>query len=98
MIKYQNLCELKVQPQPCHTCPFEGKEPVQLDPVRYNYFIKKLAGESQHLCHSVDNKMICRGGRNIQLRILYAMGLIDKPTDECFDEAIQKYCKDINEI
>jgi hypothetical protein len=98
MIKNQDLSKFTVQPHPCHSCPFEGKDPVKLDPDRYTYFVGKLAGEGQHLCHSVKNKMICRGGRNLQLRILCSMGLLYEPTDECFDEAIEKYGKNRNEV
>ena len=79
-----------VQQKPCLTCPFEGKKPVQLSSERYQYFIDNLAGKGQHFCHSADNKAICRGGRNIQLRILCALKLLDEPTDECFDEALNQ--------
>jgi len=79
-----------VQEKPCKTCPFEGENPVPIVPERYSAFIENLAGEGQHLCHSLDNKAICRGARNIQLRILKAMGMLDEPTDEAFNQAINE--------
>jgi hypothetical protein len=79
-----------VQPKPCKTCPYEGEKPVQLSPDRYYYFINNLAGNGQHLCHSLNNQAICRGGRNIQLRMLCAMGLLDEPTDEAFNQALNQ--------
>ena len=90
---YTDLSKFNVQVEPCRTCPFEGKNPIQLESERYSELIKNLAGEGQHLCHSVNNKMICRGGRNIQLRLLCASGLLKKPTDECFNDAVNKYTK-----
>lgn len=83
-----------VQATPCKTCPFEGKQPVKLTPDRYHYFIENLAGNGQHLCHSKNNKAICRGGRNIQLRILCAMGLLDKATDEAFEQAMNQVLRE----
>ena len=86
-----------VQDKPCKTCPFEGETPIQLAPERYVYFINNLAGNGQHLCHSVKDKAICRGGRNIQLRMLCAMNLISEPTDEAFNEAMEKAIGHIDE-
>jgi|SanBayMetagenome_1026888.scaffolds.fasta_scaffold66060_1 hypothetical protein len=86
----KDLRTYPVQEKPCKTCPFEGENPVQLCPNRYKGFIENLAGQGQHLCHSVDNEAICRGGRNIQLRILCAMGMLTEPTDEAFDQAIEE--------
>lgn len=79
-----------VQQKPCKTCPFEGEKPLPIMPERYSGFIDNLAGKGQHLCHSAGNKAICRGGRNIQLRILCAMGMLDHPTDDEFEKAINE--------
>lgn len=85
-----NLRNISVQINPCKTCPFEGKEPLQLSPERYHELIENLLGNGQHFCHSVNNKMICRGGRNIQLRWLCAIKALPEPTDEAFNEAIDE--------
>lgn len=77
----------QVQVKPCRSCPFEGEEPIALSPesrIRYTENLVNLQG--QHFCHSVNNEMICRGGRNLQLRALCAYRLIDKPTDEAFEK------------
>ena len=84
-----------VQPKPCKTCPFEGETPIQLSPERYHYFINNLAGNGQHLCHSKNNKAICRGARNIQLRMLCAMGLLDNSTDEEFNKKMNEIIGEI---
>jgi len=79
-----------VQEKPCKTCPFEGENPVQLHPSRYKELIENLTGQGQHLCHSIDNKAICRGGRNIQLRFLCAIGILTEATDKAFDQAMEE--------
>ncbi|MFB2981306.1 hypothetical protein [Microseira sp. BLCC-F43] len=92
----KDLRTYPVQPKPCKTCPFEGEEPVELTPRRYEYFINNLCGKGQHLCHSANNKAICRGGRNIQLRWLCAIGAIPEPTDEAFNAAINEVMSKVN--
>ena len=79
-----------VQEKPCYTCPFEGKKPLQLAPESYARYIQNLIGEGQHICHSSGSTRICRGGRNLQLRIFCAKGLLSEPTDEAFNKAIDE--------
>jgi hypothetical protein len=43
--------------------------------------------QSQHLCHSANNKKICRGGRNLMLRVMCIWGFITEPTDEAYGKA-----------
>ena len=88
--KPKDLRTYPVQPKPCKSCPFEGERPVEVSPERHQYFIDNLCGKGQHLCHSAANKMICRGGRNIQLRWLCAVGMIPEPTDEAFNAAMNE--------
>jgi hypothetical protein len=88
MKRKRDLSAYKVPAHPCHSCPFAGKKPVELAPERLKYYIEQLLnGGSQHICHSA-KKTICRGGRTIQLRWFYLLGLITEPTDEAFDQAI----------
>lgn len=83
-----DLRNFPVQAMPCKTCPFEGINPIALPPERYAELLKNLMGNGQHFCHSVDNSKICRGGRNIQLKWLCAVGALSEPTDKAFNEAI----------
>ncbi|MCT7977583.1 hypothetical protein [Laspinema olomoucense] len=86
---FKDLRQMPVQSAPCRTCPFAGKEPIPLEPERYAQYLMPLVnGISQHLCHSADDKKVCRGGRDIQLRLLYCKGAISEPTDEAFNKAI----------
>lgn len=83
-----DLSQMLVQTHPCETCPFEGSEPIALEPEDYAKYVSKIANlESQHLCHSAKNKMLCRGGRNLLLRVLCSYGLIHEPTDAAFEVA-----------
>lgn len=84
-----DLSQMPLQPNPCRTCPFEGEEPIDLEPEdRAKYIAKIVNLESQHLCHSAQkNKMLCRGGRNIMLRVMCGYGLITEPTDAAFEIA-----------
>lgn len=65
MTKKVNLCNFKVNKNPCKTCPFAGSHPVKLSPDRSLYFYKNILNfKGQHLCHSTNNKTICRGLTN----------------------------------
>lgn len=93
-----DLRKFSVQPKPCRSCPFEGEEPLQLLPKDYAKYIENLNGKGQHLCHSANNRAISRGGRNIQLKILYARGVLSSPTDEAFNQAVDEAMKTQNVI
>ena len=84
----QDLSQMPVQPHPCMTCPFEGSKPIPLTPKSYAKYVANVVNlKGQHRCHSVGNKMLCRGGRNLLLRVLCAYGLIEEPSDVAFEKA-----------
>ena len=84
----KDLSQMPVQTRPCMTCPFEGSKPIVLSPKSYARYVALIVNlESQHRCHSVNNKMLCRGGRNFLLRVLCAYSLIEEPTDAAFEKA-----------
>ena len=88
MKRKKDLSTYGILAHPCYSCPFAGKKPVQLTSGQLKYYQEQLLnGNSQHLCHSV-KKTICRGGRTIQLRWFYSLGLIIEPTDEAFNQLI----------
>jgi hypothetical protein len=86
----KDLRACPVQKSPCSSCPFAGKYPVQLSLVSMAKYIENLCGKGQHFCHSTNNKTICRGGRDIQLRWLCSIGMLQEATDEAFDCAINE--------
>ncbi|MEG3840488.1 hypothetical protein [Microcoleus sp. herbarium14] len=83
-----------VQKTPCKTCPFAGTHPLELDDLASYY--ENLLGNGQHFCHSVENTKICRGGRDIQLMWLCSIRMLDEPTDEAFDKAIDEACNNVD--
>jgi hypothetical protein len=78
-----------VQDKPCKTCPFSGEKPLPLSPSDLVMYYQNLMGNGQHICHSTNNTKICRGGRNIQLKWLCAIGMLDEPTDDAFNQAVE---------
>lgn len=78
-----NVSGFAVMKEPCKTCPFVtntlGNDATQ------PYLESLVTLQAQHTCHTVGDTMICRGGRDIMLRVLAAMRLIDSPTDEAFE-------------
>lgn len=84
--KHRGLVDIRgfsVMKAPCATCPFKTNF---LDAEAMDRYTTSLVTfQAQHLCHTVDNKMICRGGRDIMLRAMCALGFIEEATDECFE-------------
>ena len=78
-----------VQEKPCKTCPFSGEKPLPLSLSDLVMYYQNLMGNGQHICHSTNNTQICRGGRNIQLKWLCAVGMLDEPTDDAFNQAVE---------
>lgn len=80
---YVDIRGFAVMKAPCSTCPFKttflGSDAME------QYTTSLVTFQAQHLCHTVDNTMICRGGRDIMLRAMCAMGFIEEATDECFE-------------
>jgi hypothetical protein len=78
--------EMPVMKQQCATCPFgPGGDPLICRSVTER--IVRL--RSSQICHhpSLSGKPethLCRGARDLQLKILTAMGAISAPTDEAF--------------
>lgn len=73
-----------VMDRPCSTCPFTtdtlGSEATQ------PYLENIVTLGSQHVCHSSNDTKICRGGRDLMLRVMATLELIEEPTDESFEK------------
>lgn len=83
-----DMRDYPVQSAVCYTCPFEGQKPLPLSPQSHARYLENLIGKGQHICHSSNGTRICKGGRNIQIKCFYMMGLLPEPTDEAFNKAI----------
>ena len=79
-----------VQNKPCKTCPFAGETPLAVSQSDLLSYYENLLGNGQHFCHSTKNTQICRGGRDIQLKWLCALGMLDEPTDDAFNQAMKE--------
>jgi len=97
----KNLIETPVQPQPCKSCPFSGGMS-PLGGQAISRYIQPLADmSSQHICHSSrsGDQRICRGGRNIQIKVAFTIGAISDATNEAFEAqqaAVAEYCQKKN--
>lgn len=89
----------KVRKTKCKSCPFRAGSP-------YEYLAPMLTAdalsESSRICHSTGvnainttnlPEEICRGSRDIQLRMFYAMGYIEV----CSDEAWERKWKEVKQ-
>lgn len=77
--------EMPVMKAACATCPFGA----QGDGFLAANVLKRTLGKASQLCHhpTLSGKPethLCRGARDVQLRLLCAMGAISEPTDEAF--------------
>ena len=80
-----------IQKVPCKSCPFAASDPIALDPDSLaDYYRNAIELQGSHICHSVKQKTICRGGRDITLKVLTAMRLLAEPTDEEFENVSLK--------
>ena len=80
-----------IQKTPCKTCPFAGSNPIALEPESLaDHYRNVIELHGSHICHSVKQKTICRGGRDITLKVLTAMRLLAEPTDSEFESVSLK--------
>ena len=80
-----------IQKTPCKSCPFAGSDPIALEPESLADHYKNILGlQGSHICHSVKQKTICRGGRDLTLKVLTATRLLAEPTDEEFERVSLK--------
>ncbi|HEU0069616.1 MAG TPA: hypothetical protein VFQ26_10240 [Nitrospiraceae bacterium] len=91
---------LKPVKNKCLSCPFRvGSD--------YAYLASTLAecalSKASRICHSTGSNnaihkrtgkkpMLCRGARDIQLRVFHSIGFIEAPTDKAWD----KKCNELN--
>ena len=69
------LTDCTIRDNPCNECPFTAGG-VPLCPETMKDIIGYLSKGQNHLCHKDEtNKTVCRGGRNLQLKMFHAMGI-----------------------
>jgi len=88
-----------IQKVPCKTCPFAGSNPIALEPDSLtDYYRNVIELQGSHICHSARNTTICRGGRNLTLKVLTAKGLLAEPTDKEFESVSLKLLSSEHEV
>lgn len=73
-------------PAQCKTCPFNEDGDKY---IREGVVSRIVAMQGSQICHhpALDGKPqthLCRGARDLQLKILTALGLLSEPTDAAF--------------
>jgi hypothetical protein len=77
------------RPKQCKTCIFRY-DGLRLPAERIREITDYLIKGQQHICHT-SSEYACRGGRDIQLKVFCALGIIEEPTDEALNQANNKY-------
>ncbi len=86
----------------CATCPFKDGSP-------YSYLVPGLSQsaltESSRICHSTGTNAIggetgvpnhgCRGARDLQIDMFHALGVLEEPTDECWQRTWETMKKEL---
>ncbi|ABW31925.1 hypothetical protein [Acaryochloris marina] len=85
---------LEPNPAQCKSCIFRSPEDggLVLGDDRTTEITEYLCSGKQHICHT-NPELACRGGRDIQLRVFAALGMIDQPTDEALWLANQEFLR-----
>ncbi|NJR56052.1 MAG: hypothetical protein HC768_16665 [Acaryochloris sp. CRU_2_0] len=83
---------LEPNPSQCKTCIFRAPHDggLELPPERLAEITEYLCWGNQHICHTNPDR-VCRGGRDLQLQVFAALGMIDEATDEALEAANQAY-------
>ena len=83
----RNVLDMPVMKQQCATCPFGPNG----DPTVHAGVVKRsVQFQGSQLCHhpALHGKRethLCRGARDLQLKIMTAFGILPAPTDEAFN-------------
>lgn len=89
---------LEPNPAQCKTCIFRSPQEggTILHPARMMEITQYLCQGTQHVCHTNPDRA-CRGGRDIQLKVFVALGMIDEPTDEALRTVNQEFIASQND-
>lgn len=91
---------LEPNSEKCQTCIFRSADEggTVLHPKRMAQITQYLCQGTQHICHTNPDDLrsafghrACRGGRDLQLQVFAALGVIDAATDEALEVANQAY-------
>lgn len=86
MTRVRSIGGFKVNKVRCETCPFSDGGCL---PVRAKVEQRAMTEGSQ-MCHSTDNKTLCRGARDFQIQMFFRMGFLKEESDKCWEETWKK--------
>jgi len=81
-----DITDLTPNPHRCKSCPFNPEGDANLaDKVRQRSL------EASQICHGTEGpqrepRSLCRGARDYQIQILYRLGVLAQPTDQCWQQ------------
>lgn len=88
---------LKVCATMCATCPFRTGSPYE---YLADYLKASALTEASRICHSTGRSVIhyrtgrksklCRGARDLQLKLMTTLGLLAEPTDAEWDRKVKE--------
>ncbi|MEL7418547.1 MAG: hypothetical protein AAFR62_06600 [Cyanobacteria bacterium J06629_2] len=86
----KDVSDFPIIKQQCRTCPFRTDSRGKYrDPVLVANIQQRCLTESSQICHhpalsDKEQTHLCRGARDYQLEIFYRIGMLEKPTNECW--------------
>ena len=88
-----DISQFPVNKGKCATCPFRtdtrGRYP---DSQLVSKVQQTALNQGSQICHhhelvGKEPSHLCRGARDFQLKIFHSLGILDTPTDDCWDKA-----------
>jgi hypothetical protein len=92
MRKMRNISGWAVMKTKCPSCPFgEQGDAVTANSVASRVLTLNHSQICHHpVLHGRKEKQLCRGARDLQLKLLHILNLITAPTDKAFKEASER--------
>lgn len=85
-----------VMPKMCASCPWRSDaNRLEVSPTFWLALTQQVLTEANQRCHApaLSGKAetrICRGARDLQLRVFHALGVLTEPTDDCWKQTLAR--------
>lgn len=94
--KTRNVTDFPVMKEKCATCPFRAGGWESLREI----VTERVLTDASQTCHSTgvihgkEDTHLCRGARDLQLQMFYAMGFLPEPTDAAWAAKVAELRKE----